>query len=151
MVPMLLLAIGGIARANGSDIFQGNCAICHQADAAGLPGMYPPLADSIGNYVAIPAGRTYLVHVVSFGMSGPISVHDELYQGVMQPWPQLSDQELADVLNYVLSTFNAKLLPKNFKPLTVNEVTKFRAANPSMGDVYSERATLLKALNSKSP
>lgn len=143
---MLLLTLDGVARANGSDIFQGNCAICHQANAAGLPGMYPPLADSIGSYVAIPAGRAYLVHVVSFGMNGPISVHDELYQGVMQPWPQLSDNDLAEVLNYVLTTFNTKLLPKDFTPLTAKEVTKYRAANPSMSDVYSERSTLLKTL-----
>jgi mono/diheme cytochrome c family protein len=146
MVPMLLLALTvGIARAGGSDIFQTNCLICHQADAQGLPGMYPPLADSIGSYVAIPAGRAYLVHVVSFGMTGAISAHDEKYDGVMQPWPQLSDADLAEVLNYALTTYNAKLLPKNFKLLTADEAAKYRATPMSMSDVHSERAGLLKA------
>ena len=146
MVSMLLLAVmSGLARAGaGSDIFQNNCVICHQADATGLPGMYPPLADSIGGYVAIPAGRAYLVHVVSFGMTGPISAHEEKYDGVMQPWPQLGDKDIADVLNYVLTTFNAKQLPKNFKPLTADESAKYRAKPMSMSDVHTERAALLK-------
>jgi mono/diheme cytochrome c family protein len=146
-VPTLLLALmGGIARAGGGDIFQTNCLICHQANAQGLPGMYPPLADSVGSYVAIPAGRAYLVHVVSFGMTGAISAHDEKYDGVMQPWPQLSDEDLADLLNYALTTFNAKLLPKNFTPLTADETAKYRAKPMSMSDVHTERAALLKAL-----
>jgi mono/diheme cytochrome c family protein len=145
---MLLLALTvGIARAGAAaDIFQTNCLICHQADATGLPGMYPPLADSIGSYVAIPAGRAYLVHVVSFGMTGAISAHDEKYDGVMQPWPQLSDEDLAEVLNYALTTFNAKMLPKNFKPLTGDETAKYRATPMSMSEVHSERAALMKAL-----
>jgi mono/diheme cytochrome c family protein len=147
MVLILLPALtSGLARAGGSDMFQTNCLICHQADGQGLPGMYPPLADSIGGYVAIPAGRAYLVHVVSFGMTGAISAHDEKYDGVMQPWPQLSDGDLADVLNYALTTFNAKLLPQNFKPLTADETAKYRATPMSMSNVHSERAALMKTL-----
>ena len=54
---MMLLAMSGIARANGSQIFISNGVICHQANGKGVPGMYPSLADSIGSYVAIPEGR----------------------------------------------------------------------------------------------
>ncbi len=108
--------------------------------------MYPPLADSIGRYVAVATGRAYLVHVFSFGMNGPISVHDQTYKGVMQPWPQFTDEDVAAVLNYVLTTFNVKLLPGKFKPLTADEVKKYRAGNLSMGDVYNQRAALLKSL-----
>ena len=143
---MVVLAMGGIARADGADIFNSNCVICHQADARGLPGMYPPLADSIGSYVAIPQGRAYLVHVVSFGMTGPIAVHDQLYNGMMYPWPKFTDEDIAQVLNYVLTSFNAKLLPKDFSPLTAEEVKKYRTANTAMGDVRKEREALLKAL-----
>ena len=108
--------------------------------------MYPPLADSIGNYVAIPAGRAYLVHVVSFGMSGPISVRGQTYLGVMQPWPKFTNQDVAQVLNYILTTFNAKLLPKDFAPLTSEEVRKYRTSNTGLGDVRIEREAMLKAL-----
>jgi mono/diheme cytochrome c family protein len=144
---LLLLTTGGIASAGGSDIFNTNCIVCHQADAKGVVGMYPPLADSIGSYVAVPAGRVYLVHVVSFGMTGPISVHDQTYNGLMQPWPRFTDDEIAQVLNYVLTSFNAKLLPKDFAPLTSDEVARCRASNGVLGSVHKEREALMKILS----
>ncbi len=143
---MLVVAMGGIANADGHDIFKSNCAVCHQSSAKGVPGTFPPLADSIGSYVAIPEGRAYLVHVVSFGMTGPISVHGRTYNGVMQPWPNLKNQDLALVLNYVLTTFNAKMLPTDFSPLTSDEVKKYRTTNTALGDVHKEREALMKAL-----
>ena len=109
--------------------------------------MYPPLADSIGRDVKFPQGRAYLVHVVSFGMTGPISVHGQIYNGLMQSWPALSDDEIAQVLDYALANFSAKLLPKNFSPLTAVEVKKDRARNISVGDVHKERDALMKALD----
>lgn len=111
--------------------------------------MYPPLADSIGRDVTVPQGRAYLVHVVSFGMTGPISVHGQLYNGLMQSWPALSDDEIAQVLDYILTKFNAKLLPKNFSPLIAAEVKKDRARNISVGDVHKERDSLMKLLDGK--
>ncbi len=144
-VLMALLATGGIARADGAEIFNANCVICHQSNGRGIPGMYPPLADSIGSYVAIPGGRAYLVHVVSFGMNGPISVHGQMFNGMMQPWQNFKDEQIAQVLNYVLTTFNAPLLPQDFLPLTSEEVKKYRTI-ASLGDVRKEREALLKAL-----
>ncbi len=144
-VLMALLAMGGIARANGADIFNANCAICHQPNGKGIPGMYPPLADSIGSYVALPQGRAYLIRVVSFGMNGPISVHGQIYNGMMQPWQKFKDEEIAEVLNYVLTSFNAKLLPRNFSPLTSEEVKKYRTT-AALGDIRKEREALLKAI-----
>ncbi len=108
--------------------------------------MYPPLADSIGSYVAIPEGRAYLIRVVSFGMNGPISVHGQTYNGMMQPWQKFKDEEIAEVLNYVLTNFNAKLLPKDFSPLMSGEVKKYRTT-AALGDIRKEREALLKALS----
>ena len=143
---MMLLAMSGIARANGSQIFISNCVICHQANGKGVPGMYPSLADSIGSYVAIPEGRAYLVHVVAFGLTGAISVHGHTYNGVMQPWPNLKNQDLALLLNYILTTFNAKLVPNDFSPLTGDEVKKYRTGSIVPRDVHKEREALMKAL-----
>jgi cytochrome c len=143
---MLVLAMNGIARANGRDIFNSNCVICHQSNAKGVPGMYPPLADSIGSYVAIPAGRAYLVHVVSFGLTGAISVHGQTCNGVMRPWPNFKDEDVAQVLNYVLTTFNSKLLRHDFKLFEAGEVKAYRIANPALSDVHKEREALMKAL-----
>jgi mono/diheme cytochrome c family protein len=142
----VLLATCAVASADGGDIFNSHCLVCHQADGKGVPGMYPPLADSVGSYVTVPEGRAYLVHVVSFGMTGAISAHGQTYDGVMQSWPALTDEEVAEVLNYVLANFNATLLPKNFAPLTADEVKKYRTANLALGGVHKERDALMKAL-----
>lgn len=142
----MLLAMCGVAGAGGGDIFNTHCVICHQSNGNGVVGMYPPLTDSIGAYIAIPAGRAYLVHVVSSGMTGAISVHGQVYNGVMQAWPSLKDGDVADVLNFALIRFNAKLLPINFKPLSRDEVKKYRTARTALGDVHKEREVLMKAL-----
>jgi mono/diheme cytochrome c family protein len=144
---ILVPALCAVASAGGAEVFSSHCTICHQANGNGLPGMYPPLADSIGRDVKFPEGRAYLVHVVSFGLTGPISVHGQAYNGLMQSWPALSDDEIAQVLDFVLANFNAKLLPKNFSPLTAAEVKKDRARNISVGDVRKERDSLMKVLD----
>lgn len=147
IVLLALIATPVAAHAEGRDIFNLNCVVCHQVDGKGLPGMYPPLADSIGRYVTVPAGRAYLVHVLSFGLNGPIAVHDQTYNGVMYPWPQFSNDDIAAVLNYVLTTFNAKLLPNPFTPYTAAEVKKYRTGDLSTGEVHKQRKTLLKLLS----
>jgi mono/diheme cytochrome c family protein len=134
-----------VVRADGRDIFTTHCVICHQAKAQGVPGLYPPLADSIGNFVAIPAGRSYLIHVVSFGMTGAISVHGQSYNGLMQQWSQLKDEDIAEVLNYILTSFNSNLLPKDFSPFTADEVKKYRISAGALGSVHHEREDLMKA------
>jgi hypothetical protein len=40
--------------------------------------------------------------VVLYGLQGPLTVEGKTYNGVMPPFRQLKDQEVADVLNYVL-------------------------------------------------
>src|SRR5256885_6682713 len=75
----VVLAIAAVVLAAASEageqIFLANCALCHQAGGQGLPGMYPPLANSAGNFARVSGGRAYLAHVVSFGMAGAISAH----------------------------------------------------------------------------
>jgi mono/diheme cytochrome c family protein len=150
IVAGLLLSLATAARAGGAEIFKANCAVCHQPDGKGIPGMYPPLADSVGNYVRNAQGRQYLVHAVSFGLSGSIAVHGTTYNGVMQAWPQLKDRQVADVLNYVLTRFNRKILPHDFKPMSAEEVKKYRAHPATLGGTHQEREALMKRLDSLS-
>ena len=147
LVLLMLLTLAPMAHAAGADIFASRCAVCHQPQGQGVPGLYPPLADSIGAYVKVPQGRAYLVHVVSFGMTGPIAVYNQTYNGLMQPWPSLSDDEIAQVLNFALTTFNPKLLPKKFSPLTADEVKKDRASKLDMASIYKERESLMRSVS----
>jgi mono/diheme cytochrome c family protein len=137
----------GGAKAASSAVFVTNCAVCHQSDGRGVPGLYPPLANSVGNYLRVNKGRAYLIQVVSFGMSGSLVSHGQSYSGYMPSWPQLNDQEIADALNEVLTRFNGGLLPKDFSRFTANEVKGVRAKQLSSTDVLKERQELMKELD----
>jgi len=108
----------------GPALFAKNCAMCHQASAEGLPGVFPPLAKS--DFLAKLAGgsdRTELVKIVLKGKSGPIVVNGKDYNGVMTPVAGLSDEELATLLTYVTNTWGNKA-----KAFTAEEVAKARKA-----------------------
>lgn len=144
-----LAAGAGTARADGHNIFISDCAVCHQPDGKGAPSVYPPLADSVGRYVALKEGRAYVIDVVSFGMGGKIESGGDSFEGDMPPWPQLSDQDVADVLTYVLTGLNAKLLPADFKPISADEVKAERAKQLNAAAIHTERDALIKQLGSK--
>lgn len=92
------------ADATHSAVFDANCSMCHQLGAAGVPGQFPRLAGRAGQIAATAAGRRYLEHVVLFGMMGTITVDGrQIVGGVMPPFASLSDQDLADALDYVIS------------------------------------------------
>jgi mono/diheme cytochrome c family protein len=146
----LALAAGArTARADGHGVFISNCAVCHQPDGKGAPSVYPPLADSVGRYVALKDGRAYLIDVVSFGMGGKIQSHGDTFEGDMPPWPQLSNEDVAQVLTYVLTGLNAKLLPADFKPISADEVKAQRARQLNAEAIHAERESLMKELESK--
>ncbi|MGC1342383.1 MAG: cytochrome c [Candidatus Binataceae bacterium] len=140
---VLMLTLGGMARASGARVFAANCAVCHQSNGQGVQGTYPSLAGTVGNYVHTQAGRAYLVQVVSFGMNGAIVSHGAQYNGFMQPWTQLSDADIAAVLNYILTSFNPKILPADFKPYTAAEVKHLRATHLSFDQVRAERDAIV--------
>ena len=149
MCALALAAGAPAARADGHNVFISNCAVCHQPDGKGAPSVYPPLADTVGKYVALKDGRAYIIDVVSFGMGGKIDSAGDSFEGDMPPWPQLSDQEVADVLTYVLTSFNAKVLPADFKPISPDEVKAERAKQLTAAAVHSERDALIKQLGDK--
>jgi hypothetical protein len=60
----------------------------------------------------------------------------------MQSWTQLSDDDIAQLLNHVLTGFNANLLPKDFTPFTAREVGRDRARPMTSSEVYRELQTL---------
>ena len=55
----------------------------------------------------------------------------------------LTDEEVAAVLNYVLTSWgNDKLLPKDFKPIRADEVKAQRGKNLTKQQVYQIRKEL---------
>ena len=82
----------------GEAAFLANCAACHQPTGKGLPGAFPPLADS--DYIrSVPRER--LIDVVLNGFSGKVKVNGADYDGVMPALNHLGDDDIAHVLSYV--------------------------------------------------
>jgi mono/diheme cytochrome c family protein len=153
--PAALLAIAAIACNKSSpapsthaasQVFEQRCVICHQPNAQGVPGLYPPLADSIGYYVSVKDGRRYLVHVLLNGLSGPVLVKGVTYNGLMPQFAMLSDEDIAAVLNEVLTRFNSSALPKDFQPITPDEVKAGRAITKNSIELMRERAQIYDEL-----
>jgi mono/diheme cytochrome c family protein len=100
----------------GELAYKRHCNACHQKDAGGIPGMYPPLA----NNKVISGDKKPLIDIVLNGMSGEIEVNGEKYNGVMASYRNLSDKEIADVLNYLRTGFGNsgdEILPNEVKEL----------------------------------
>jgi nitrite reductase (NO-forming) len=85
----------------GQALFAGTCSTCHQANGAGLPGVFPPLAKS--DWLAADPKRA--IGVVLKGLTGPLKVSGQDYNSVMPPMSQLNDDEVANILTYVLGSW----------------------------------------------
>jgi mono/diheme cytochrome c family protein len=105
MVSLAAIAAGPVMAwaADGGALFTQNCLMCHQAGAVGLPGQFPRLAGRIAAISSKPKGRAYLIDVLTYGMAGTITVDDQTIIGLMPPFAQLSNDEVAGVLSYVQS------------------------------------------------
>jgi mono/diheme cytochrome c family protein len=120
----------GVGRAapDPRAMFDSNCALCHQKGGVGVRGQFPRLAGRIGAIAATPRGRTYLQQVVLFGMAGKIEVDGQSMVGVMPSFAQLSDDDLAALLNYVTSLGAGSGSEKAAAPFTAEELTKTRSS-----------------------
>jgi nitrite reductase (NO-forming) len=113
----------GDQMADGKRVFSQICSACHQGNAMGLPGAFPPLAMS--DYLNSDPKRA--ISIVLHGLSGKITVNSTGYESVMPALgPQLSDDEIANVLTYVLNNFNNK-----GGTIKASEVKAVRAAGPA--------------------
>jgi mono/diheme cytochrome c family protein len=77
------------------------CASCHQATGEGVAGNFPPLKGSpwATGDVRVP------ISIVLHGLQGEVAVNGTTYNGAMQPWSMLSDDDVANVLTYVRSAW----------------------------------------------
>ncbi|HTM28362.1 MAG TPA: copper-containing nitrite reductase [Rhodanobacter sp.] len=88
--------------AAGKQLFTGTCSVCHQANGEGLPNVFPPLAKS--DYLAADPKRA--MTIVTHGLTGKITVNGHEYDSVMPPMAQLTDDEVANILTYVLNSWD---------------------------------------------
>ena len=89
--------------ADGKEIYQDFCLQCHLDTGKGVSCVFPPLAQS--DYLLNDINLS--IKGIKYGMSGPITVNGEQYNGVMQN-QGLDDVEIADVMNYVINSWGNK-------------------------------------------
>lgn len=85
----------------GSILFKGTCSTCHQDNGQGLADVFPPLAKS--DFLTSNPKRA--VEIVMNGLNGPVTVNGKQYNSVMPPMSQLNDDEVANILTYVLNSW----------------------------------------------
>ena len=130
------------AEVDGEAVFTANCAACHQATGQGVPGAFPPLADHLPDLYNAEGGRSYLIQVVLYGLQGAISVAGSSYNGVMPPFAQLSDEQLAATLNHELTSWGNDAQVDAFEPILPEEIAAERDAGLSSAQVYGARPDL---------
>lgn len=102
----------------GWKVYKKYCQTCHQADGSGIANMHPPLTP--GSWVGKDPKE--LIAIMMKGLSGKIEVNGGEYKNYMPSHAQLTDEEIADVLSYVRSSFG-----NNFDPVTPEMVKKVRS------------------------
>lgn len=111
----------------GEILYEIHCANCHQPGGTGLIGNIPPLAasDWLENH------RSEIACVIRYGMQGPMEVNGLKYNGIMPGNKLLSDTEITNIANFILSAWGNSLEPLN--PKVVEEELKACEGRPYIG------------------
>lgn len=88
--------------AAGESLYVNACATCHADDGTGVTEAFPPLAGA-----EIVTGDTELLtRITLHGMSGPLRVKDQNYNGFMPSFAgRFSNEELAAIITYIRSSW----------------------------------------------
>lgn len=130
--PDPLVAVG----VDGAQLYAANCASCHGPDGAGIAGAFPPVAGHAAELAE--QDRPYLIDSLLYGLQGEIVVAGVTYNGVMPAWPQLSDEELAAVLNHIVDLGGPEV-----EPFDADEVAAQRGKDWSPADVLAYRQQVI--------
>lgn len=124
-----MLAIGLIPVAYAGDErarinYMLNCQGCHLADASGLAGEVPRLKNFVGYFLHSGEGREFLIRVPGVATAS------------------LPDDELAELMNWLLETYSSEQLPEFFEPFSADEIAALRAKLES--DPGATRSRILR-------
>jgi cytochrome c553 len=120
------LALVGAANASPGQDYMLYCMGCHGAQAQGVAGRIPPLANALGRYMRSPVGRDYVLRVPGAANS------------------VLSDAQLAAVLNWVALQFSGADLSADVAWFSAEEVTRSR--HTPLADVRGTRREVVRTL-----
>lgn len=128
-----------VGAANGSEInrerahfnYQMFCQGCHAPGGASIDTSVPRMKDHVGMFISSQEGREFLVRVPGSATSS------------------LNDEELAEVLNWIVLEFSGESLNTTFEYYTATEVGALRQA--PLNEVVNYRAQLLADIAGAEP
>ena len=113
LVVVLILLYSTRGADQGAELYAIHCQSCHMENGEGLRGVIPPLAQA--DYLQI--NRASLACLIRYGAENPMVVNGITYQQAMPGNEQLTETDIANVLNYVLKSWG-----NTEKPLSLQEV-----------------------------
>lgn len=99
--------------ARGKDVYTDFCMQCHLATGKGDLVNFPPLDGSDW----LVKKRKQSIHAVKYGQTGEVIIKGKKFNNIMPPLG-LSDQEVADVMNFIMNSWSNK----QKKMVTLEEV-----------------------------
>lgn len=103
----------------GVQLYNTNCASCHQQNGEGIPMTFPPLKNSATVNSDNPNKH---IRTVLFGLKGE-AINGIVYPSEMPAQKDnLTDEQIADIINYERSSWG-----NNGKKITADDVKKIRA------------------------
>ena len=85
----------------GKSLYNDFCVQCHLPNGKGTKGIFPPLDGADW----LVEKRTESIRAVKYGQKGEIVVNGVTYNNAMPPMG-LTDQEVADVMNYTMNSWS---------------------------------------------
>lgn len=106
------------SKTRGKALYETYCLTCHQDDGGGVPKLNPPLIQTTW----VIGDKKKLITWVLSGTTDKVDIDGKSYDNNMPAQDYLKDQEIADVLTYIRSSFGNKS-----SAVTVTEVKTVRA------------------------
>ena len=120
-----------LAQASPAQDYMLHCMGCHGAQAEGVPGKIPPLANALSRFMRTAEGRNYVLRVPGAANSA------------------LSDGQLAAVLNWLAVKFDASAAASKVAPFTSEEVSRLR--HTPLISVLATRSAVVRGLAATGP
>ncbi len=98
---ILFTACGNTPYPQGKILYENFCVSCHMSDGTGLKSLIPTLVKA--DYMLENPLKTACI--IRYGLKDTIMVNGNIYTQEMAAIPVLSDFEIANIMNYIYSSW----------------------------------------------
>lgn len=97
----------------GKMVYEKHCSGCHMEKGQGLANLIPPIRAS--DWIA--KNPAQIACIIRHGQKGAIQVNGKTYNQPMQANTKLSEVEIYNVVNYLLSNFGNKIPKRSLEEI----------------------------------